>query len=581
MASQTATPSILRRPAPSSRSTHRPQSLTFIFWIIVLLAPLAPIVAAEMFLRHTDAQISDDPYLNFGQVDSFFVRKEINGEPYYQVANREVYRERNILFPVRKQANTFRIFCLGGSASAGWPHPADEIYSAYLQHALQRAYPIRNIEVINVSAHAYAGYRVRLIFQEIIQFEPDLVVIYSGNNEFIEKRIYSEAQSWQKPLTSILNRSYLARRVKGSSLGRRLWPDNTLLPEERQHVAYEQWSKIEQLALDLRKNPQQYEKVKEHYEFSIHSMVTTAREKGVPVVLVTVPVNLRDWRPNVSYQSLVGERLADWEQHYRNGRRLLWLGDTAGAVQAFSISTQLSPLHAESHFMLALALEELHDYDAAFQAYSRARDLDHNPFRAPSDLNRILRRIAGQTENVSLADAERAFQAASAPLAPGFDLFLDYVHPTKRGNLLVAQAVYDEIVRRRLIGHEPGGLNALRPVTANLPKATEVYDEQRDYAMQGVMVRLFVMMHQYESALEKARALNQAPGAFDALRKSEDVQLVTGVLNLFPDVLEHERTLVLGGTKHDPHHQDLDLRLKQFYRENFGGYEEFQSLAKT
>jgi hypothetical protein len=154
MASQIASHSIPHRSGTLSSSTPRPQSLIFIFWVIVFLASLSPIVAAEMFLRYTDAQISDDPYLNFGRVDSFFVRKEINGELYYQVANREVYRERNILFPVQKQANTFRIFCLGGSASAGWPHPAEEIYSAYLEHALQREYPTRNIEVINVSAHA-------------------------------------------------------------------------------------------------------------------------------------------------------------------------------------------------------------------------------------------------------------------------------------------------------------------------------------------------------------------------------------------------------------------------------------------
>jgi hypothetical protein len=231
--------------------------------------------------------------------------------------------------------------------------------------------------------------------------------------------------------------------------------------------------------------------------------------------------------------------------------------------------------------MLGLALEKLHDYDAAFQAYSRARDLDHNPFRAPSDLNRILRRIAGQSGNVSLADAEQAFRDATAPLAPGFDLFLDYVHPTKRGNLLVAQTVYDEIVRRRIVGSETAGIGDVRSAMLNNSETKETYDEERDYAMQGVMVRLFVMMHQYESALKKARALNQAPGAFDTLRKGEDVRLVNGVLDLFPDVLAHERALILGGTKHEPPHQDLDARLKQFYRENFGGYEEFQSVPRT
>jgi tetratricopeptide (TPR) repeat protein len=362
-------------------------------------------------------------------------------------------------------------------------------------------------------------------------------------------------------------------------VGRRLWPENTLLPEERQHVAYEQWSKIEQLALDLRKNPRQYEKVKEHYEFSIQSMVTAAQDKDVPVVLVTVPVNLRDWRPNVSYQPLMGETLANWKHQYRNGRRLLTLGDAAGAVQAFSIATQLSPLHAESHFMLGLALEELHDYDAAFLAYSKARDLDHNPFRAPSDFNQILRRIASRSENVSLADAEGAFQAASAPLPPGFDLFLDYVHPTKRGNLLVAQAVYDEIVKHRIIGSEESGSNAVQATMLNNPETKEAYDERRDYAMQGVMVRLFVMMHQYESALEKARALHQTPGALDTLRSGEDIQLVNGVLDLFPDIIAHERAIILDGA--DPARQDLDARLTNFYRENFGGYEEFQSLAKA
>ncbi|MDT9146173.1 hypothetical protein RSW78_26465, partial [Escherichia coli] len=81
-----------------------------------------PIVACEVLLRFSDARIADDPFLNFGQVDSYFVQKDIDGRPHYQVANRDVYRERNTIFPVRKAPKTFRVFCLGGSASAGWPH---------------------------------------------------------------------------------------------------------------------------------------------------------------------------------------------------------------------------------------------------------------------------------------------------------------------------------------------------------------------------------------------------------------------------------------------------------------------------
>jgi tetratricopeptide (TPR) repeat protein len=549
--------------------------------MIVLLMAASPILAGEGFLRLTDARLADDPYLNFGQVDSFFVTKELNGEPYYQVANREVYRERNTMFPLRKPANAFRVFCLGGSASAGWPHPADEIYSAYLRNALQRTYPDRVIEVINVSAHAYAAYRVRLIFQQIIHFDPDLIIIYSGNNEFIEKRVYSEHESWVSPAMTALDHLYLVRRIKGSSLGRRLWPENTLLPEERQHVAYEQWSKIEQLALDLRRKPDQYEKVKEHYRFSIQSMVSAARERSVPVILLTVPVNLRDWHPNVSYQPLEGESLTRWTQHYRDGRRSLLAGDATSAVRAFSTATRLSPLHAESQFMLGLALERTHEYEAALQAYSQARDLDHNPFRAPSTFNEILRQVAAQYDNVSLVDADRIFRTASAPFAPGFDLFLDYVHPTKRGNLLIARAVYEKIVERRLVGGEAANVMDSPVILTAQSSSKEAYDEQRDYAMQGVMVRLFVMMHQYESALQKATALHHSPGAMDALRNGEDAKLIEGVLEVFPTLIAQEHADLFDGSNDSSTRRPLDSRLKDFYRDNFGGYSEFRSLAPS
>jgi hypothetical protein len=124
---------------------RRPSLRTVTFWAVLVLLSLSPVVVGELLLRYAGTRIADDPYLNFGQIDSYFVKKDIGGQPHYQVANREVYRERNILFPIRKAANTFRIFCLGGSASAGWPHPQEEIYSRYLQNALQEAYPQRSI----------------------------------------------------------------------------------------------------------------------------------------------------------------------------------------------------------------------------------------------------------------------------------------------------------------------------------------------------------------------------------------------------------------------------------------------------
>lgn len=199
-----------------SRGTNLSTPRRMLFRVILALLAISPLIACEILLRVSDVRIADDPYLNFGQVDSYFVQKEIGGRPHYQVANREVYRERNTVFPVTKTPGTFRVFCLGGSASAGWPHPQEEIYSRFLQQALQDTYPDRTIEVLNVSAHAYAAYRVRLIFQEVIEFKPDLIVIYSGNNEFLEKRVYREEPAGWEPVAKALNRLHLIRRLNGS-----------------------------------------------------------------------------------------------------------------------------------------------------------------------------------------------------------------------------------------------------------------------------------------------------------------------------------------------------------------------------
>ena len=81
----------------------------------------------------------------------------------------------------------------GGSASASWPHPTTEIYNSYLEKSLQQIYPSKKIEIINCSAHGFASYRVRQVFETIIPLQPDAVIIWSGNNEFLERRNYKSS----------------------------------------------------------------------------------------------------------------------------------------------------------------------------------------------------------------------------------------------------------------------------------------------------------------------------------------------------------------------------------------------------
>jgi tetratricopeptide (TPR) repeat protein len=528
-----------------------------LFWLATFSVPLVVFTCAELAARIAfPAAAADDAYVNLVDVPSFFAVKEIRGRRFYQVTHPEAYRGRRILFPVEKAPGTFRIFVLGESASAGWPHPPSEIFSVYLQQALERAFPERRLEVINVSAHAYAAYRIRLIFENVIHFDPDALVLWTGNNEFLERRSYLRAWPFVTRAIGLANHAALFRWLR-ARVGPYLFPESSLSAQGREDAMADLTTRLRQEAVELRADPDQLEGVKRHYAASVESMLGDAERAGVPMVLVTVPVNLRDWQPNVSLQPLAGDALARWQADFDAGRAALLRGDADEAVRRLERATEQSPDHAASHFVLARAFEARGERERALASYERACDLDGNPFRAISDFNRALREIAGRHGNATIADAAGAFAAASAPRAPGFDLFLDYVHPTKAGNLVVARVVFDALLGAGLLG-PPTGEARFSHVPAPFYQDGSPYDEGRDLRMQTILFSLMGVMHQHEAMLDVGRRL--------AASGRPTLPVVGQVLEVFPPYLELERRRLLGQPVDAAQARAIEERFQGFYR---------------
>lgn len=551
-------------------STHK----RIAFYVIVAVVGIVfPLVLLEIGLRVAGFQIPQDPFLSFGTVPEFFMKKNVNGTLYYQVIHRDVYSERETAFTAKKSPKTLCVICLGASASAGWPHQGGEIYSAYLQEALQRAYPDRRIEVLNLSAHAYAAYRVRLIFEEALQFEPDVFVIWSGNNEFLEKRVYRTGESWVEPLASAAKHSLLYRGVRGSRVGRWLFPDNTLSAHERGHHLYTMWSKLEQVAVALRTDPEQFEAVKHHYASSIESMVEMAESRGIPVVLATVPVNLREWTPAVSCHSVQGAELTHWETRYHHGRRALIGGDYRTAVEELTAAVAVDPQYAEGYFYLGRAYEGLRSLDLAYENYVLARDYDCNPFRAISAFGDTVRNIAARHANVTVADLVEAFRGATAPYAPGFDLFLDHVHPTKRGNLVAAETVFAVMLRARLFP-SPESAPAFVYQPKPVPGTSLPYDDWTDAPMQALLVRFYMAQHQDASIVARSQYLLDTPALKEQL-PDKDLEFLQMAKNLFSQIIASEQRWMAGEAP-DPREQNR-AKLLEFYKATFEGYQEYRA----
>ena len=51
---------------------------------------------------------------------------------------------------------------------------------------MAEAHPARKIEAINASGVSYAMHRLNIVADELLRYEPDVFIVYSGHNEFVE-----------------------------------------------------------------------------------------------------------------------------------------------------------------------------------------------------------------------------------------------------------------------------------------------------------------------------------------------------------------------------------------------------------
>ncbi len=86
--------------------------------------------------------------------------------------------------PAEKPKGTYRIFVLGESAAMGDPDPA-YAFSRYLEVMLLQRYPAVKFEVVNTGSVAINSHVLLPIAKGLAKEQPDLFIIYSGNNEVV------------------------------------------------------------------------------------------------------------------------------------------------------------------------------------------------------------------------------------------------------------------------------------------------------------------------------------------------------------------------------------------------------------
>lgn len=289
-----------------------------------------------------------------------------------------------------KDSNTVRIVLAGESAILGFPQPPPLTAGAFLAWALRRVWPDREVEIINLGTTAVASYPVYDMVRQVLPYEPDLVVLYAGNNEFYGA--YGVCSTHHAGAYPFLMR--LARA--GQSLAVVQWARSLRAPPS----APPDRILMERMMGEQRVPPGSSLRRRAASNLACHAgrIATLCRARGVPVMICTLAANERDLAP-------FGES-GEAREAYRRGREL----------------------YAARRFR-----------DAA-ESFQRAVDLDSMPWRATSPQNEALLRVAG--ENGALVfDARLLFRHISPGGCTGWELMDDHVHPSLAGQYLLALGV--------------------------------------------------------------------------------------------------------------------------------------------
>lgn len=297
-----------------------------------------------------------DPFVGFSSqeklfTDSVFIRNGGN-IPLMITRPNKLELFPNESFTKTKSDKVLRAFCLGGSTTYGRPFSPRTSFCSWLEDFLDYVDLEHKWEVINAGGVSYASYRIALLMEELVQYEPDLVVVYTGHNEFLERRTYSKILRLPMGLRNI---GTLATKLRIYSLLDKIIEHLAIGKSEPAHV-YKLFKEVDPV-LDRTIGPEDYVRDDEqkknivaHFRFNLKRIIQLARSVQSKVILVAPASKLRHEAPFKSqHKGDLGQlALAEWKKNYDSALELVRQKDFEAALVRILDAETLDPRYAHT-----------------------------------------------------------------------------------------------------------------------------------------------------------------------------------------------------------------------------------------
>ncbi len=384
----------------------------------------------------------DDPYVGFSEVTALFAQ---NGD-FYEVAPARLKFFAAESFPVRKPDDQFRTFVLGGSTVQGRPYSIETTFGTWLQLGLEADNTDRSWDVVNCGGLSYASYRLVSILEECLTYQPDLIVVCTGHNEFLEDRSYdhlkpdSQAERLTMNLSAKSHLFHLFRSMVSTTETKNAASTKPELNGEVDAI------------LDYNDSLKAYHrddewraKIVEHFEFNLGRMIDLCQQAKVPIIMIRPPANLGDSPP---FKSELSEFLSD--EDTQNVRRLMdtarenYRDNLSKSISSLEEAVELDPRFALAWYELGQCYLTRKRHEDAKQAFRKARDEDICPLRIVSELEQAMIEIS-KKENIPLIDAFQILEQQSRSGILDSQWLADHVHPTVPGHQAIATELQNQM----------------------------------------------------------------------------------------------------------------------------------------
>jgi tetratricopeptide (TPR) repeat protein len=422
-----------------------------VFPLIAVLLAVLPFLLLEGSLRFFDVgTVAGEATAGFG--GSLLFEFDEDEETYTTARHRLLFFGPQE-FAREKPPRTFRIFGLGGSTVHGRPYENGSSLLKWMELELEGRDSTREYETVNCGGLSYASYRLATLLGEVLQYDPDLIVVATGHNEFLEDRSYRSERkqpAWVR---------WLARQ--GSQLRTVTLARQALQGEPDEQDALDEASDLEpevEARLDTKSGYASYHRdeqwrqdVIDQYEESMLAMVEACRTAKVPLILVNLGENLRDCPPFKSEHraELSADLLQQWQALFDRATEL----DDADPAEALKLYRQAETIDGEYallSFRMARCYDRLGEWAQAREYYRQARQLDICPLRMIEELHERLQRVANETDT-PLVDAQALAVEASPDAIPGNNCFMDHVHPDIGSHQQIGRLLADKVESMGLV----------------------------------------------------------------------------------------------------------------------------------